>query len=93
MLAPSIRSAILATPWFRTGWAPCVLLDAELRISAVNAAAAAAVHRAPEALRDQPLFEMFPEPDGSPGRADRLGALARAGDERRRGVTGWAIER
>lgn len=66
MLSPSQIAQITKSAWFRTPWAPYVVVDSELYIRAANAAYESMVGRPLEALLDQPLFEVFPDNPADP---------------------------
>ncbi|MFC8502834.1 PAS domain-containing protein [Pedococcus sp. NPDC057267] len=66
MLSVQLASAIANSSWFQTGWAPYVLLDADLTIREVNAAFEQVVGYARDAVVEQPLFDLFPDNPADP---------------------------
>lgn len=60
MIPDRIVAQISAAPWFGARWSPYVLLDADLRIRASNAAFSLATGAHPDLLRDQLALDVFP---------------------------------
>ncbi|WP_197283595.1 PAS domain-containing protein [Mycobacterium sp. Marseille-P9652] len=89
MLSVRQVSAVEASAWFQTRWAPYLLLDHDLRIRAVNAAYERVTQHPRESLVGLLLPEAFPDNPANP-EADGV-AKAVASIERvwRRGTRHW----
>lgn len=72
MLSAQVRSSIVESDWFETGWAPWVLLDTGLVIRAVNGAFERELGLARDHVVHRHVFEVFPE-----NPADNVGAQQR----------------
>jgi nitrogen-specific signal transduction histidine kinase len=65
---PSARqaSAIEESTWFQTRWAPYLLVDADLRIRAVNTAYEHVSAHPRDSLVGERLFDVFPDNPANP---------------------------
>ena len=96
MLSAQVRSTIVGSDWFETGWAPWVLLDTDLVIRAVNGAFERELGVAREQVTGRALFEVFPENPSDPaGAQERLAAsfdrVIRTGRAHWRGVQRYDV--
>ncbi len=66
MLSARQVSAVEEAAWFQTKWAPNLLVDADLRIRAVNAAYERATADPRDALVGRMLFDAFPDNPANP---------------------------
>lgn len=89
MLSFGQASAIEESAWFQAKWAPYLLLDADLRIRAVNTAYERATEQPRSSLLGELLFEAFPENPAVPG-ADGVTNVSRSLEHVfRRGARHW----
>ena len=65
-LSASRVSAIEESAWFQTNWAPYALVDADLRIRAVNTAYEAISAHPRDSLLGRQLFDVFPDNPANP---------------------------
>lgn len=96
MLSAQMRSAIVQSDWFETGWAPWVLLDTDLVIRAVNGAFERELGMARDEVTGRALFEVFPEnPSATVGTHERLASslkqVIRTGRPHWRGVQRYDV--
>ena len=98
MLSAQVRSTIVGSDWFETGWAPWVLLDTDLVIRAVNGAFERELGMPREHVTGRALFEVFPENPSDPvgvGAQERLAAafdrVIRTGRVHWRGVQRYDV--
>lgn len=97
MLSASRLSAIEESAWFQTKWAPYALVDADLRIRAVNTAYEDASAHPRDSLLGRPIFEVFPdnpanpEADGVANLSASLERVFRRGDRHWMGVQRYDI--
>lgn len=75
MLPARLVDEIEASPWFQSSWAPYLLLDADLRIRAVNTAYERATAHPRGRLVGKRLFDVFPDNPGDPA-ADGVANLS-----------------
>jgi hypothetical protein len=75
VLSVGQASAIEESAWFQAKWAPYLLVDADLRIRAVNTAYERASEQPRERLVGELLFDAFPDNPADPG-ADRMANLS-----------------
>ncbi|WP_407687244.1 PAS domain-containing protein [Mycobacterium sp. HUMS_1102779] len=97
MLSERQVAEIENSAWFQTRWAPYALVDADLRIRAVNAAYERASAQPRDAMLGRPLFEVFPdnpadvEADGVANLADSLEKTFRRGAQHWMGVQRYDV--
>lgn len=89
MLSVGQVSVIEESAWFQAQWAPHVLIDADLRIRAVNEAYEQATEQPRECLAGELLFDAFPGNPADP-EADGMANLSNSLElVFRRGVRHW----
>ena len=89
MLSPGLVAQIEQSPWFQAPWAPYLLVDADLRIRAVNRAYEQATAHPRAWLAGERLFEVFPDNPADPV-ADGVANLSKSLEfVFRRGTRHW----